>query len=80
MLKGIRRVDTETGRDGRYTKVRLVFGPHYFLELHADASDQVTFILGATHHGFRAEATEVSGELEQVINEIREHHPAKVVD
>jgi hypothetical protein len=80
MLKGIRTVDSDSNKDGEYTRVRLVFGPHYFVEIHADESDRVTFIVGATHHGFKADASEVGGELERLINEVGESHPEKAID
>ena len=78
--KGIRTVETQKDSSGKYTRVRLVFGPHYFVELHRGAGDTVTFVLGATHHGFRADASEVSGELERIIQEVRQSHPNNLVD
>ena len=44
------------------------------------SNGKVDFILGATHHGFKADASEVMGELEQIINEIRLSHPDATVD
>jgi hypothetical protein len=80
MAEGIRTVETDTDNQGIYTRVRLVFGPHYFVELHRERSGGVTFVLGATHHGFKADASEVSGELERFINEVRQAHPENMVD
>jgi len=60
--------------------VRVVFGPHYFVELHREINGGVSFVLGATHHGFRADASEIDGELEKIIYEIREAHPHNIVD
>lgn len=80
MADGIREVDVRRDSKGNYTDVRLVFGPHYFVELHQDKFGKVAFVLGATHHGFKADASEVNGELEQLVNEIRRAHPANVVD
>jgi hypothetical protein len=80
MLKGIRTVETKKDSNGNYTQVRLVFGPHYFAELHRGTGDAVAFVLGATHHGFKADASEVGGELDKIIQEIRQKHPDKVVD
>ena len=65
---------------GSFNGIRIVFGPHYFIELHRTAKGPVTFILGATHHGFKADASEVGGELEQFIEVIRRLHPANAVD
>jgi hypothetical protein len=80
MRKGIRTVETKKDSRGNYTHVRLVFGPHYFVELHRGPGDSVSFILGATHHGFKADASDVNGELEQIIQEIRGAHPNNLVD
>lgn len=80
MSDGIRTVEVQKDNTGNVKDVRIVFGPHYFLELHADAKGRVTFVLGATHHGFKADASEVGGELERMVGEIREAHPNNVVD
>lgn len=39
-----------------------------------------SFTLAYTHHGFRADATEVSGELERIIDQVRAAHPEALVD
>ena len=80
MAGGIRSIDVETGSEGEYESVRIVFGPHYFIELHSEGADAVTFVLGATHHGFKADASAVGGQLESFINEVREAHPESAVD
>jgi hypothetical protein len=59
MADGIREVTTQKDSKGNYTDVRLVFGPHYFVELHLERSGKVRFVLGATHHGFKADASQV---------------------
>lgn len=80
MTEGIRTVDVYKDTEGNYEHVRLVFGPHYFVELKREEGGRVSFTLGATHHGVRADASEVSGELEGFINELREAHPGNLVD
>lgn len=80
MASGIRKVNVKRDTKGNYSRVRIVFGPHYFLELNCEQNDKVIFILGATHHGFKADASEVNSELEQFIYEIRESHPNNLVD
>jgi hypothetical protein len=80
MSEGIREIEIEKDAKGAYKHVRIVFGPHYFLELQSAARGRVTLVLGATHHGFKADASEVGGELEQFIGEIREAHPKNLVD
>jgi hypothetical protein len=80
VAQGIREVVVDKDAQGRYTHVRLIFGPHYFVELHRDSADRVTFVLGATHHGFRADASGANGELDSLIEEIRQLHPENLVD
>jgi len=78
-LNGIRTINVTKDAEGNPTRVRLAFGPHYFVELR-DTDGRVEFRLGATHHGFMADASEVSGELEKIINEIRNSHPDNLID
>ena len=54
--------------------VRLAFGPHYFVEIER-IDGKVIFHLGATHHGIKADATEVDGELERFVEELKSMHP-----
>ena len=63
-----------------YETVRLVFGPHYFVQLKMEDPGAVTFVLGATHHGFKADASQVNGELEKIIYEVRGNHAGNLVD
>lgn len=72
-------VAVERNETGEITCARLRFGPHFGAEVRADAGS-VTFELVYTHHGFRADATEPGGELEQIIQEIRRSRPETVVD
>jgi hypothetical protein len=80
MRDGIREADVQTDTDGVITDVRLVFGPHHFVELHRREDGGVDFVMGATHHGFRADASIVDSQLEGIINEVREAHPDLTVD
>lgn len=77
---GIMSIDLSKRKDGSLKRVRLVFGPHYFVEVHTNDDDSVEFRLGANHNGFRADASKVDGELEKIIREIRERYPDTVVD
>jgi hypothetical protein len=77
---GIRTIEVERDDDGSPTRIWIVFGPHYFIELRRSQGDRVTFVLGATHHGFKADASEIGGELEALINEVRNAHPEAAVD
>lgn len=79
-LEGIGTVETKRNAKGTYEHVRLVFGPHYFVELHRERDGKVAFVLGAAHHGFKADASQVGGELENFSNEIRDTHPKNLVD
>lgn len=76
---GIRDVEIRSDSSGRVHTVRLVFGPHYFLEV-VDNQGKISLAMGASHHGIRAAANEVNDELEQFINELRERHPRNQLD
>lgn len=80
MVGGIREVHVDKDAHGNYEFVRLVFGPHYFVELRRGKSGSVSFAVGATHHGFQADASEVNGELERIIEEVRSNHPGNQID
>jgi len=75
----IREVNVERDEAGNYKQVQLAFGPHYFVELVTEEGG-VNLYVGATHHGFKADASEVNGELERFIYEIRERHPENAFD
>lgn len=64
---------------GEVTYVRLVFGPHHFLEIDT-AGNRTTFAVGYTHHGFRADASELNSVLEGIVEEVRQQHPELRVD
>lgn len=72
-------IETLTVENGHCQKLRVVFGPHHFLEV-ASVGGQVHFRLGTTHHGFEADASEVNSLLEEVIGEIRQAHPELRID
>jgi hypothetical protein len=76
----IRNVEIRKNAEGQVRHVRLVFGPHYFVEVLVDADEKVSFTVGFTHHGFRADASKVNGELETFIEEIRQAHRENKVD
>lgn len=80
MLGGIRKVETSKDVEGNYDRVRVEFGPHYYVELKRGASGSISFDLRATHHGFKADASGLNGELEQIINSIRGDFPGNAID
>ena len=80
VASGIREVSVSEDSDGVTTHVRVVFGPHSFIEVQRRVEGGVDFVLGATHHGFRAAASVPWGELERIIYEVREAHPDLTVD
>ena len=80
MRDGIREAGVQTDASGVITNVRLVFGPHHFVDLHRREDDGVDVVMGTTHHGFRADASVVDSELERIISEVREAHPDLMVD
>jgi hypothetical protein len=64
----IRAVVTEGDRQSGYKRVQVLFGTNYFLDI-VENDGRVEFLLGAHHTGFKADATEVQGELHKYINE-----------
>ena len=70
----IGEVEVEKDADGKVRAVRLAFGPHYFVEIERE-DGKVMFFVGATHHGIKADASEVNGELERFVEELKKKHP-----
>ena len=64
---------------GAIKKVYVRFGPHYFVEIIKNGK-KTLFKLAATHHGFKADASEVNGELEKIIYEIRKRYQKNQID
>ena len=69
------RADTH----GEILPASIRFGPHYIVEVRQDGAN-VSFSLVYTHHGFVVDASEVNGELEQLINDVRRTRPHAVID
>ena len=70
----IRSVVVEGSRDAGYKRVQVLFGTNYFLEI-VDTDGRVSFLLGAHHTGFRADASEPQGQLQKFISEVQQRHP-----
>jgi hypothetical protein len=70
----IRAVVTEGDRQNGYKRVQVLFGTNYFLEI-VENDGRVEFLLGAHHTGFKADASEVNGELQKYISEVQQRHP-----
>jgi hypothetical protein len=73
------RIDEpEIVRDGsgRITSIAFAFGPHHFVQVDIEGG-RVHCAIGATHHGIRADAAEVNGEFEQLVDELKRSHPDK---
>jgi hypothetical protein len=75
--RGILSVDIVKGEGGAEALV-VRLAPHYQIVL--TGGEQPTVSLACTHHGFVAEAFELNGQLEQVINHVRKHFPKLRVD
>jgi hypothetical protein len=75
----IRSVVVEGNRESGYNRVQVLFGTNYFLEI-VDNDGRIEFVLGAHHTGFKADASELEGELYRFINEIKERHPESASD
>ena len=74
---GILSADVVKGKGGiEAVVVRLA--PHHLVVITGGAKPTVS--LACTHHGFVAEAYELNGQLEQVINHVRKHFPKLRVD
>jgi hypothetical protein len=75
----IRSVVVEGDRQDGYKRVQVLFGTNYFLEIVED-DGRVNFLLGAHHTGFKADASELQGELQKYIREIEERHPESAME
>jgi hypothetical protein len=74
---GILSADVVKGKGGvEAVVVRLA--PHYLIVITGGAKPTVS--MACTHHGFVAEAFELNGQLEQVINHVRQRFPKLRVD
>lgn len=74
---GILSADVVKGKGGiEAIVVRLA--SHHLVVITGGAKPTVS--LACTHHGFVAEAYELNGQLEQVINHVRKHFPKLRVD
>lgn len=74
---GILSADVVKGKGGvEAVVVRLA--PHYLIVITGGAKPTVS--MACTHHGFVAEAFELNGQLEQVINHVRKRFPKLRVD
>jgi hypothetical protein len=70
----IRSVVVEGNRESGYKRVQVLFGTNYFIEI-VDNDGRVEFLLGAHHTGFKADASELQGQLQKYITEVKERHP-----
>lgn len=75
----IRAVVTEGDRQNGYKRVQVLFGTNYFLEI-VENGGRVEFLLGAHHTGFKADASEVNGELQKYISEVQQRYPASAFE
>ena len=75
----IRSVVVEGDRQNGYKRVQVLFGTNYFLEI-VESDGQVDFLLGAHHTGFKADASELEGELQKYISEVQERHPESALE
>ena len=75
----IELVDLKKDKNGKIKKLTVFFGPHHFVNIEADKG-KINFRIGATHHGIKADASDVPSELENFVNEIRRNHPKNGID
>ena len=76
-VRGIRSIHVARGKKGPDAIV-IQLAPHYLVVITGGAKPTVS--LACTHHGFVAEAFELNGQLEQVINVVRQHLPQLSTD
>ena len=76
-VRGIRSIHVARGKKGPDAIV-IQLAPHYLVVITGGAKPTVS--LACTHHGFVAEAFELNGQLEQVINLVRQHLPQLSTD
>jgi hypothetical protein len=62
----IRAVVVEGDRERGYKRAQVLFGTNYFLEI-VENDGRVEFLLGAHHTGFKADASELNGELSSLL-------------
>ena len=71
VINGIREIDLKYYNNNK--KIRIEFGPHYFIEI-SENNGNVEFVVGATHHGVKADASKAGGELDKMINTLSEEY------
>jgi len=75
----IRSVVVEGDQKTGYKRVQVLFGTNYFLEI-VENEGRVSFLLGAHDTGFKADASELQGELQKYISEVQERHPESALE
>jgi hypothetical protein len=76
--KYIRNLEIQQDSNGRINRIGFVFGPHHFIDVSINEKNETNFVLGVTHHGFEADASILSSDLEKIIWAIRESTEVKV--
>ena len=76
-VRGVRSIHIARNTNGRDAIV-IQLAPHHLVIITGGAKPTVS--LACTHHGFVAEAYELNGQLEQVINHVRKRFPELRVD
>jgi hypothetical protein len=76
-VEGIRCIEVVRAPGGAECLV-ISLAPHYTVVITGGPKPSVG--VSYTHHGFVAEAFELNGQLEQVINKVRKHFPKLRVD
>lgn len=76
-VRGVRSIHIARNTNGRDAIV-IQLAPHHLVVITGGAKPTVS--MACTHHGFEAEAFELNGQLEQVINHVRKHFPKLRVD
>jgi|GEM_PF-2884643 len=77
LVRGIRSIHVARGNEGSDAIV-IQLAPHYTIVITGGAKPAVA--MSYTHHGFVSEAFELNGQLEKVINVVRQHLPQLSTD
>ncbi len=72
-------VEVDKDDDGAVQRARIRFGPHHAVEVRKEGAS-TSFALVTTHHGFKADASELDSELARIIEQVRKAHPDLSVD
>jgi len=75
----IRDVEITKNEKDDIERIYITFGPHFYIKIEGPGM-KTNFTLRASHHGFTADASDASGELEEIIYHVKKAFPKNSVD